>query len=49
VVAVDPDGHISVLSPEARRLLGRYLAALADAGRVRFKLRYGTTGRPEHR
>jgi response regulator of citrate/malate metabolism len=33
----------------SRATAQRYLAALADAGRVRLKLRYGTTGRPEHR
>jgi response regulator of citrate/malate metabolism len=33
----------------SRATAQRYLSSLADAGRVRRKLRYGTTGRPEHR
>jgi response regulator of citrate/malate metabolism len=33
----------------SRSTAQRYLASLADAGRVRLKLRYGATGRPEHR
>jgi response regulator of citrate/malate metabolism len=33
----------------SRTTAQRYLATLADAGRVRRNLRYGTAGRPEHR
>lgn len=33
----------------SRSTAQRYLASLADAGRVRLTLRYGATGRPEHR
>jgi response regulator of citrate/malate metabolism len=33
----------------SRATAQRYLSAMADAGRVRLKLRYGATGRPEHR
>jgi response regulator of citrate/malate metabolism len=33
----------------SRSTAQRYLASLADSGRVRLKLRYGATGRPEHR
>jgi response regulator of citrate/malate metabolism len=33
----------------SRATAQRYLASLAEAGRVRRKLRYGATGRPEHR
>jgi two-component system CitB family response regulator len=32
----------------SRATAQRYLASLAQAGRVRVSLRYGTTGRPEH-
>lgn len=32
----------------ARATAQRYLAALADEGKVRMALRYGSTGRPEH-
>ncbi len=32
----------------SRATAQRYLAALAQSGRVRVTLRYGTTGRPEH-
>jgi response regulator of citrate/malate metabolism len=32
----------------ARATAQRYLAALADEGRARMSLRYGSTGRPEH-
>jgi response regulator of citrate/malate metabolism len=32
----------------SRATAQRYLAALADAGTVRLRLRYGSTGRPEH-
>jgi response regulator of citrate/malate metabolism len=32
----------------ARATAQRYLAALAEAGRVEMRLRYGATGRPEH-
>ena len=32
----------------ARATAQRYLAALADEGRARMTLRYGSTGRPEH-
>lgn len=32
----------------ARGTAQRYLAGLADEGRVRMSLRYGSTGRPEH-
>jgi response regulator of citrate/malate metabolism len=33
----------------SRATAARYLADLVDAGRVRMSLRYGSTGRPEHR
>jgi response regulator of citrate/malate metabolism len=33
----------------SRATAQRYLTSLADAGRVRLQLRYGTAGRPEHR
>src|SRR3954471_19954398 len=33
----------------SRTTAQRYLATLADAGKVRRNLRYGTAGRPEHR
>jgi response regulator of citrate/malate metabolism len=33
----------------SRTTAQRYLATLADAGKVRLNLRYGTAGRPEHR
>jgi response regulator of citrate/malate metabolism len=33
----------------SRATAQRYLSSLADAGNVRRKLRYGATGRPEHR
>ena len=33
----------------SRATAQRYLSALADAGQVHLKLRYGATGRPEHR
>jgi response regulator of citrate/malate metabolism len=33
----------------SRSTAQRYLASLTDAGRVRLTLRYGATGRPEHR
>jgi response regulator of citrate/malate metabolism len=33
----------------SRATAQRYLTSLADAGRVRLNLRYGTAGRPEHR
>jgi response regulator of citrate/malate metabolism len=33
----------------SRATAQRYLTSLADAGRVRLHLRYGTAGRPEHR
>jgi response regulator of citrate/malate metabolism len=32
----------------ARATAQRYLTALADAGTVEMRLRYGVTGRPEH-
>ncbi len=32
----------------SRATAQRYLASLAQSGRVRVTLRYGTTGRPEH-
>jgi response regulator of citrate/malate metabolism len=33
----------------SRATAQRYLTSLADAGKVRLQLRYGTAGRPEHR
>jgi two-component system CitB family response regulator len=33
----------------SRATAQRYLSALADDGAVDIQLRYGTTGRPEHR
>jgi response regulator of citrate/malate metabolism len=33
----------------SRATAQRYLTSLADAGKVRLNLRYGTAGRPEHR
>jgi response regulator of citrate/malate metabolism len=33
----------------SRATAQRYLTSLADTGRVRLQLRYGTAGRPEHR
>jgi response regulator of citrate/malate metabolism len=33
----------------SRATAQRYLSSLAEAGRVRLRLRYGSTGRPEHR
>jgi two-component system CitB family response regulator len=33
----------------SRATAQRYLTSLADAGRIRLNLRYGTAGRPEHR
>jgi two-component system CitB family response regulator len=33
----------------SRATAQRYLSALADDGAVEIQLRYGTTGRPEHR
>jgi response regulator of citrate/malate metabolism len=33
----------------SRATAQRYLTSLAETGRVRLNLRYGTTGRPEHR
>ncbi|GAA3764722.1 response regulator [Microbacterium kribbense] len=45
VSAVDVARAIGVSRPTAQR----YLSALAQQGAVELRLRYGTTGRPEHR
>jgi response regulator of citrate/malate metabolism len=44
VSAADLADHLGI----ARATAQRYLAALADEGRARMSLRYGSTGRPEH-
>ena len=43
--AHDVAGRVGI----SRTTAQRYLSALADAGKVRLNLRYGGTGRPEHR
>jgi two-component system CitB family response regulator len=43
--ATDVAGRVGT----SRTTAQRYLATLADAGKVRRNLRYGTAGRPEHR
>jgi two-component system CitB family response regulator len=40
--------HVSERLGISRTTAQRYLATLADAGKVRRNLRYGTAGRPEH-
>ncbi|HEY0440689.1 MAG TPA: response regulator [Xanthobacteraceae bacterium] len=42
-------GDVSERIGISRTTAQRYLASLADAGKVRRNLRYGTAGRPEHR
>ncbi len=39
----------SVVMPASMPSLVRYLADLARDGRVELSLKYGSTGRPEHR
>ena len=56
IVAVLRDAHADLSASEVAERVGisrataqRYLTSLADAGKVRLNLRYGTAGRPEHR
>ena len=43
--ASDVSGRIGI----SRATAQRYLTSLADTGKVRLNLRYGSAGRPEHR
>jgi two-component system CitB family response regulator len=45
VTAADVAGDLGI----SRATAQRYLASLADAGQAEMTLRYGSTGRPEHR
>jgi two-component system CitB family response regulator len=45
VSASDVAGHLGISRPTAQR----YLTSLAQQGVIELRLRYGTTGRPEHR
>jgi response regulator of citrate/malate metabolism len=42
-------GELAERTGISRATAQRYLSTLAEAGSVRLKLRYGATGRPEHR